>query len=323
MVAISFTSVNFPSHQNDSATAQSRRQAKINAVKACLEGFNTVHEEQVHSLSLSELVESYQTGVISSHDVLVAYGKKAITAHNSTNCLTDVMINGLLAGSALTNSDTYTENSDDSKACVRSGDNPSGWRGTLGGVPVSIKDCIDVEGCPTTLGYSSRALEPATSSAAIVDLLRDAGALIHAKTTVPTGLFSVETTSALFGCTTNPVNPAYSSGASTGGGGALVASGGSMIEVGTDVAGSVRVPAAFCGIYALKASSGRFPMSGVHSSAAGFEAIPTVCSPLARRLDDLAAFFERVISMRPWEYDRNVRISSHSVSTAIAPLKYF
>lgn len=74
-------------------------------------------------------------------------------------------------------------------------------------------------------------------------LLQDAGALLHVKTTVPTALFSMETESEVFGLTTNPYNRNYGVGASTGGGGAIVAWGGSKIEIGSDVAGSVRIPA--------------------------------------------------------------------------------
>lgn len=178
---------------------------------------------------------------------------------------------------------------------------------SLSGVPVSLKDCIDLEGHDTTLGYSANANRPVRESAPIVRLLRDAGALLHVKTTVPTGLFSFETDSDLFGTTTNPYNPKFSPGASTGGGAALLAYQGSKIEVGTDSGGSVRYPAAFCGLYALKSSSGRFPTTGCGSSVAGWESVPSVTSPIARKLEDLAEFWARVVGMKPWEYDPTVR----------------
>lgn len=140
----------------------------------------------------------------------------------------------------------------------------------------------------------------------MVRLLQDAGALVHAKTTVPTGLLGLETATDLFGRTSNPHNPAFVPGASTGGGAALAACRGSMVEIGTDLAGSVRIPAHFCGIFALKASAGRFPNWGNASSLPGLEAVQLVSSPLAARLDDLEEFSRRVVECRPWEYDHTV-----------------
>ncbi|KAF8841095.1 amidase signature enzyme [Paxillus ammoniavirescens] len=173
----------------------------------------------------------------------------------------------------------------------------------LSGVPVSIKDCIDIEGYDTTSGYSCRVNKPATSSAAIVRLLRDAGALIHVKTTTPPGMLGLETSSDLFGRTSNPYNSKFSSGASTGGGGALLASRGSIIEIGTDIGGSIRLPAHFCGIYGMRSSIGRFPSLGTLPPMPGLEFVATTCSPMARRLDDLEEFWKRVVEMKPWDYD--------------------
>ena len=126
------------------------------------------------------------------------------------------------------------------------------------------------------------------------------------KTTVPTGLIAVETVSSVFGRTTNPYNSAFSAGASTGGGGALLACGGSKIEIGTDLAGSVRVPAHFCGVWSLKGSSGRFPTWGTESSMNGLEPIPIVAAPMASNLNDLQDFWKRVVASEPWQYDHTV-----------------
>ncbi|KAF8814251.1 amidase signature enzyme [Phlegmacium glaucopus] len=91
---------------------------------------------------------------------------------------------------------------------------------SLMGVPVSIKDTVDIEGYDSTIGYSRNIGRPWATSSSIVRLLQDAGALIHVKTTVTTGLLAIETVSDIFGYTTNPYNPNHTVGASTGGGGA-------------------------------------------------------------------------------------------------------
>jgi Asp-tRNA(Asn)/Glu-tRNA(Gln) amidotransferase A subunit family amidase len=170
-------------------------------------------------------------------------------------------------------------------------------------------DTIDIAGHDSTIGYSCNVGKPVKESSPLVRLLQDAGALIHAKTTVPTGLFSLETESDVFGYTTNPYNPNHTVGASSGGGAALLTSGGCRIDIGSDIAGSIRIPAHFCGFWSLKGSAGRFPSWGNRSSFPGFEAISLVVGPMATSLDDLEEFWKRVIEMKPWKYDHTVRRS--------------
>lgn len=171
---------------------------------------------------------------------------------------------------------------------------------------MTCADTIDIEGHDTTIGYSCNVGKAKSTSSAIVRLLQDAGALVHVKTTVPTALLAIETVSDVFGRTTNPYNPAYTAGASTGGGAALLACGGSKIEIGTDLAGSVRLPAHFCGVWSLKGSHGRFPSWGTESSMNGLDSIPIVAAPMAGNLSDLREFWKRVVSSEPWQYDHTV-----------------
>lgn len=126
------------------------------------------------------------------------------------------------------------------------------------------------------------------------------------KTNLPISLLSFESTNDVWGRSTNPHNSKYSPGGSTGGEGALLAFGGGRIGIGSDVAGSVRVPAHFSGIYSLRCSTGRWPKSGVDTSMPGQEGIPSVFSPMARTLDDLIYFSKSIISMKPWNYDHSV-----------------
>ncbi|KAH9852547.1 amidase signature enzyme [Lenzites betulinus] len=239
-------------------------------------------DAKVLALSLSELAAACADNSVASSDVLHVYGRRALDAHEATNCLADI----------------FLDEAESSNAGASHTLRP------LAGVPVSIKDCIDVAGHDTTLGFSARAGHPARADAPLVRLLRDAGALLYAKSTLPTACLSFECSSDLFGATTNPYNPAFSPGASTGGGAALLAYQGSMVEVGTDIGGSVRYPAAYCGVYAVKGTHGRLPSTGCVSCTPGLESIPTITAPLARTLDDLQEFWRRVFEMRPWEYDQ-------------------
>jgi aspartyl-tRNA(Asn)/glutamyl-tRNA(Gln) amidotransferase subunit A len=132
--------------------------------------------------------------------------------------------------------------------------------GALDGVPVSIKDLILVRGMPTLRG--SRTVDPAQPwdvDAPVAARLREAGAVILGKTTTPEFGCKGETNSPLTGITRNPWNLARTPGGSSGGTAAAVAAGMGPLSVGTDGAGSVRIPAAFCGNFGLKPSFGRVP----------------------------------------------------------------
>lgn len=121
-------------------------------------------------------------------------------------------------------------------------------------------------------------------------------------------LKAFESNNDIWGRCMNPHKLTHSPGGSTGGESALLAFGGSRIGIGTDVAGSVRIPAHFCGIYSIKSSIGRFPKQGPTSSMPGQEGVPAICAPMAQTLEDLETFWRAAVSMKPWEYD-------HSVST--------
>ncbi|KAG2743155.1 amidase signature enzyme [Suillus brevipes Sb2] len=277
-------------HRRDCAAKQEERQKKLDGLPSSFFEICTETDNKVLDLPLSELVERHTAGSLSTASILNAYGKKAVSAQKATNCLAGVMIQEALVPT-VTASPTGSDCTDKRLAKP------------LSGVPVSIKDCIDIEGYDTTIGYSSNVNHPASSSSAIVRLLHDAGAITHVKTTVPPGLFAMETSSDLFGRTSNPYNEKHSSGASTGGGGALLAYRGSVIEIGTDLGGSTRLPAHFCGVYAMRSSIGRFPCQGTFPPIPGLESVATICAPMSRRLEDLEEFWKRVVQMRPWEYD--------------------
>ena len=128
----------------------------------------------------------------------------------------------------------------------------------------------------------------------------------YVKTNLPISLLSFESTNDVWGRCTNPHNPKYSPGGSTGGEGALLAFGGGRIGIGSDVAGSVRAPAHFSGIYSLRCSTGRWPKMGMNTSMPGQEGIPSVFSPMTRTLPDLVYFSKSILSMKAWNYDHSV-----------------
>ncbi len=178
-------------------------------------------------------------------------------------------------------------------------------QGPLAGIPVSLKDTIVVGGYDATVGYSSFVGNAGREDGVVVRLLKDAGAVPYVKTNLPITLLSFESTNAVWGRCSNPHNDKYSPGGSTGGEAALLAMGG-RIGIGSDVAGSVRVPAHFSGCYSLRCSTGRWPKLGYRTSMPGQEGVPSVYSPMARTLDDLTYFTRSIIGMQPWKYDYTV-----------------
>ncbi len=158
--------------------------------------------------------------------------------------------------------------------------------GPLHGVPVALKDTTPTAGHTTTLGsYAFENWVPSVD-AAIARKLREAGAIIVGKTTTPEFAHALTTESPLWGITRNPWDPARTTGGSSGGSGAAVAAGCVPLAEGSDMGGSVRIPAAWCGIVGLKPGLGRIPMDVLPGL---FDTI-SHHGPLARCVDDARLF---------------------------------
>jgi amidase len=160
--------------------------------------------------------------------------------------------------------------------------------GPLAGVPFSIKDSIEVAGtvCSAgTLGYRNNA--PSVHDATLVARLRAAGAIPIARTNLPDLLFAFESDNLILGRTNNPYNLERTSGGSSGGEAALIAACGSPFGLGSDAAGSVRLPAHYCGIATIKPTSGRLARTGHVPPAGGWIEMLWQIGPMARRVEDL------------------------------------
>jgi Asp-tRNA(Asn)/Glu-tRNA(Gln) amidotransferase A subunit family amidase len=166
--------------------------------------------------------------------------------------------------------------------------------GPLHGVPLTIKSCIDAAGWPTPAGSLMRKAYVPLMDAPLVARLRAAGAIILGNTNTPEYLMAYETDNSLSGKTSNPWNLERSSGGSSGGEAAAIASGCSAGGVGSDGGGSVRVPAHFCGICALKPTPGRIPSTGHFPEGGGAFGWIGVVGPMGRTIADVRALFEVV-----------------------------
>lgn len=134
--------------------------------------------------------------------------------------------------------------------------------GPLHGVPFTVKDCVDTAGIRTTGGSLIYADNVPDRDATVVTRLLDAGGVMMAKTNLPEFALWWETGNRIFGTTRNPWNESRTTGGSSGGEAAAVASGMSPLGIGSDVGGSIRQPASHCGLVGLKATHGRIPLTG-------------------------------------------------------------
>lgn len=178
--------------------------------------------------------------------------------------------------------------------------------GPLHGVPVTVKESWDLVGTPTTLGLPSRAIHRPEHNAPLVQRLLDAGAVILGKTNLPQMAMANECENPLYGRTVNPFDADRSPGGSSGGEGAIIGAYGSPLGLGSDIGGSVRLPANACGISSLKPTSTRLTMLGHAEVFPGMEAIICQPGPLARSVADLELAMEIFCAPGPDQTDSTV-----------------
>jgi amidase len=247
----------------------------------------------ITSKTIRDLADSISKGQLTSVQVVTAFCHRAAFAHQMLNCCTEIFFD-----EALRRAEELDDYYKKHKKVV----------GPLHGIPISLKDQVNIEGLETSIGYVGLLGKPATrdQESTIAVLLRTAGAVFYVKTTTPMAMMSADTFSNAFGYTQNAINRKVSPGGSSGGEGALVGARGSLLGLGTDIGGSIRIPSSFNGLYGLRPSHGRFSYQKVTNSNSGQSVIPSVIGPMAQDLDDLEYFCKAWFATEPWHYDSEV-----------------
>jgi aspartyl-tRNA(Asn)/glutamyl-tRNA(Gln) amidotransferase subunit A len=168
-------------------------------------------------------------------------------------------------------------------------------RGPLHGMPMSIKDLVDIAGQPTTAASRLRAGHVAKSDAPVVQRLRDAGAVLIGKTNMHEFALGTTSDESAFGPVHNPHDVSRSAGGSSGGSAAAVACGMGEASIGSDTGGSIRIPAAACGVVGLKPSLGEVPTEGCVPLSSTFDHV----GPITRSVEDAATIFAVISGQRP------------------------
>ncbi|QIW96564.1 hypothetical protein AMS68_002082 [Peltaster fructicola] len=274
-------------------------------------GILTDIELDITTSDATTLLDRLAAGNVSSEDVTRAFCKRAAIAQQLTNCLTEIFFEQGIA---------RAKQLDDH---LRRYGKPYG---PLHGLPISLKDSFKVEGYDACLGVASLCFQPSTTNSALVDLLLTLGAVLYCKTNIPQTLSSLDSHNNIFGRTLNPINRYLTAGGSSGGEGALVAMHGSPLGIGTDVGGSIRVPAMCNGLIGVKPSHGRIPYAGQQSGpkdGSSKISIEATAGPIARSVRDCALFLRIIADNSPnlvdpdvfaqtWQQQQNPSTSSIS-----------
>ncbi|GAB7366608.1 hypothetical protein MBLNU230_g8593t1 [Neophaeotheca triangularis] len=243
------------------------------------------------------IVKQTCSGKWTAVEVAKAFCHRAAIAHQLVNCLHEIFFDQAIANAEKLDK-FYAEHK-----------KPTG---PLHGLPISLKDQFHVKGVETSMGYvgwigtfqgNKGDSRYKTYESEMVKELGWLGAIFYCKTSVPHTLMCGETINNIIGYTQNPKNRNLSSGGSSGGEGALMSLRGSPVGFGTDIGGSIRIPAAFNGLYGIRPSAGRLPYEGMANSMDGQNSILSVVGPLAPTPGALKLVIEALLSKSPWLHD--------------------
>ncbi|MFM9840646.1 MAG: amidase, partial [Cyclobacteriaceae bacterium] len=257
--------------------------------------------------SASELAEKIRTGELSSFDVVSAFLKQIEDQNGTYNAI------------VLIDNEKALDRARQADLALSKGEL---W-GKLHGVPITIKDNYRTKGLATTAGYKPLKNNVPDNDAEIVKLLKAEGAIIIGKTNLSVLAMDMQSDNPIFGKTNNPWDTTKTSGGSSGGCAAALASGMTPLSFGNDLAGSIRLPAAYCGVYGFKPSFGVVSLHGIQTDPAekvnGLKSL-AVAGPLARNIRDLELAMS-IVAQTTSEDRRLVPLNNNTDTIDIKTLK--
>ncbi|KHN96905.1 general amidase [Metarhizium album ARSEF 1941] len=262
-----------------------------------IRGFLTDSVNTITAKDSLQLVESLRRGHLTAVEVTTAFCNTAAVAHQINNCLHEIFFDEAIERAK--HLDAYFAQH---KTVL----------GPLHGLPISLKDQFHVKGVDTTMGYvgwidSNLGITDPSQihklESQIVTELLSLGAVLYCKTSVPQTLLFGETKNNIIGQTLNPHNHNLSCGGSSGGEGALQALGGSTLGVGTDIGGSVRIPASFNGIFSIKPTPERVSYRNSANTNPGQNTYRSAVGFLSTSLGGLELILKGILSTKPWLKD--------------------
>ncbi|KAG8436965.1 hypothetical protein GDO86_007882 [Hymenochirus boettgeri] len=269
--------------------AQERREVVLGLMKEAVIRLSAQHPvvdlEDILALSIPELSCKCKDGSLSPEMVLHTYMRKALDVNAELNCVTDF----------LPECEAQLEH-------IKKRKN----KGLLFGVPISLKENFYYKGHDSTMGLIMHLNSPATKDSVIVQVLKIQGAIPFVKTNIPQSMLNYDCSNPIFGRTLNPLNHKKTPGGSSGGEAALIAAGGSILGLGSDIGGSIRLPSSFCGICGFKPTANRLSKLGVKSSSPGQKSVSAMIGPLARDVDTVVQCMRALLCEEMFQLDPSV-----------------
>ncbi|OGE48730.1 hypothetical protein PENARI_c026G06386 [Penicillium arizonense] len=255
-------------------------------------GLLSERELKITDMSATALVAEMSKGNMTAEEVVVAFLKRSVLGHQLLNFATEFMADEAIARAK--ELDEYYR---------RTGR----LVGPLHGVPISVKEHLSFKNRTCNTGYVAWVDKVATEDALLIQLLGKAGAVFHVRTNQPQSLMHLCCSNNITGTTVNPYNRALTPGGSSGGEGASMGFRCAPLGIGTDIGGSIRCPAAFCGAYGFRPSTLRNPGTGIKVASSGQETIRGVVGPMASRsVEDLELFQRAVLEQEPWDHETSL-----------------
>jgi len=251
-------------------------------------GISREEADQVTRLHTLQTLDAVKRHQLSVEKVVRSFCMRCRWAAVKTQCLTnELFLEAILEAKSL---DAHLQETGQTK-------------GPLQGLTFSVKDNVDVKGSDSTMGLVCRCFRPAEQDAVIVAVLRSAGAIVTCKTNVPTTLLTpYETVNPIFGETKNPWKINRVCGGSSGGAAVLARLYGANFHIGTDIGGSLRAPAHFCGVCSLKPTCGRIPGRGEASIRPGQTGIESTIGFISGDVNTLALVLKTLSESRWWNH---------------------
>ncbi|EME27675.1 amidase [Galdieria sulphuraria] len=249
-------------------------------------GISREEADQVTRLCTSHILDTVKSHQLSVEKVVRSFCQRCRWAASLTSCLTnELFLEAILEAKSL---DAHLQETGQTK-------------GPLHGLTFSVKDNIDVKGSDSTMGLICRCFRSAEEDATVVSVLKTAGAIVICKTNVPTTLLTpYETVNPIFGETKNPWSTIRVPGGSSGGAAVLARLYGAHFHLGTDIGGSLRAPAHFCGVCSLKPTCGRLPSRGEASINPGQIGLESTIGFMSCDVNTLALILKTLSDPRWW-----------------------
>ncbi|KAL4736165.1 amidase signature domain-containing protein [Aspergillus similis] len=254
-----------------------------------MDGLLDAKSRYVTDMDVPELVARMRNGTLTAVEVVKAFCKRAAYAHQLSNLLLEIRFN-----EAIERAQELDDYFNEHKKLI----------GPLHGIPLTLKDQFHIKGLDTSMGFigwiGTFEGELGTGKARNVDseLVRE----FHVLGAVPIGK-APETNNNILGYAFNPCNRNLSTGGSSGGEGAMQALRGSAFGIGTDIGGSVSMPASFQGVFSIKPSAGRISFKDAANTGKGQEVMPTVVGIMGRSVDTLQLILKSLLFLEPWLHD--------------------